>query len=1220
MIKYEKYFYLIATLICIFSSKVIGQWNRSEYLQYLKYSNPTDSVEALTFTDKTPPLAPYLTLDTLGYDSIQITLDFRGDATLDSFFVRGSDVGYPSSKTSETGILSGAIGDTVNLIHYEYPLAQSSKTYYLRVFVQDTVPNTAYRSVSKADLVPPDTFDTAPIVGLDPEIGITFSWRPSEIDLADVDSLRFDWTWSEYAEVSYWDTYVSIPWSIASVDSDTTISTIRFGYNCVIGEDGCPAQGLFYTNPLTDTSDVLNVSVKLVDNNKNYSNMDSVSTPVSIYREQPLQVTVTGFAEGATQDSIFLVANIRDWEAIRRNTFNLYKAYHNISTINISSEDTTGGVWPVQIGTLELDSTITCVFVSSFLSRGDTIIIGTWNGFANGSYGNPPVILGATSYWVFVDTFVVAYFNSPSSIVADTNGVDSIDVFLGGFDTYTDSTFIYATLTPDASPSKDSMATAIAYTSDADSINSWTFAHGLTDNVTIYIYVAVQNVSEQILWDSTSVIVPDMWNPEAGTLAYFNFVPPYNDSLSIDSSLTADAISFQIQVKKSAKDSWTTLGYLANTDVDSSFYLSGKLSYVGVDTQFLSLTWFDEEENASMSILDTLLPTGSPNSYIYLGTYDSTHTVLDSFKILINDSAISSTADVFVIDASDTITGTSNDTLIVNLPDTLFTQNPDTTYIWSIIVFTAGESPDTSDIATYPERSLPVEDNSPPNIRGTIELTYSPTDSFTITPTGLTSDSADFDRFIFVVYEEDGDSLYYIQYSNPASSYTFNFTNEPANYSWANDSAFAKVYALDEADNRSTAIWDTLVLGWDWIKAVCDTERHALSWFRIYRNPSDSTISGCDSLYQLSMEDVDTTTVDGDTIRIPIPEDLRYAYFNVKGMFSGNWSEGFDAWQYFEEVTIPANFVISAAGDSDTVNVAITKFGSDFVADTARIQYATNGAYPSTRTSGTNLWAGNPSTDSTQINNDNFTINVSDDDTVWARMFLGHKGNNHWNTETKSDTAYFPPLSPPAAGDCTFAWHCESTGDIRNEDPPGYSVGDVTPTVNSGAIITSARYSDGDSCVSIPTSYDRMVFDISSGDIVSADSGTFQCDFMVDDLTTSAEFFYFFNIDADNYFKLIGHASYNDELVLRWEGQNTLTNCTTTAANIQADTWYTLIIKWRIGSVTPNLSITINGHTVEVNSLTPLSTAPTTLNLGQYSGTNHPWFFDNVKIWKYWRD
>ena len=807
------------------------------------------------------------------------------------------------------------------------------------------------------------------------------------------------------------------------------------------------------------------------------------------------------------------------------------------------------------------------------------------------------------------------------TLASDTTGEDSVGLLADTYDPDTDSTFAYATLTPDATPSKDSLAACLDSIRVADSLLTWTFAHGLTNEGTVYLYIGAQDSDGNIVWDSTSVSVPDMWSPAAGTLAYFNFVPPYNDSLSIDSSLTADAVILVISVRKSANDSWTVISYLSNQAVDSSFSLSGILSYVGTDTQFVKFEWYDEAENVSVAILDTILPTGTPDSYVYLGLYDSTHTVLDSFKILINDSAVAATADVFVIDAADTVTGIDNDTLMANLPDTLVTHQADTTYIWNKIIFTSGEAPDTSDMATYPARSGTTDDEAAPNLRGSFAMTYTLTDSFTFTPTTLVSDSPDVAYILVVVTEEDGDSLYFIQYNDTASTYIINFTNDPANYSWSNDTLFSYAEAVDDSGNVSAQIKDTLVIEWDWIKAICDTARNTLTWVRVYRNTDDSTLtSPIDSLYQLSIEDIDTTTYAADSIRIAIPEALRYAYFNTKGMFSGNWSESFDAWEYFEEVNAPTNFTVTAAGDSDTTTVVATKFGADFIADTARIQYATAGAYPTSRTNGTNVWAGNPSTDSTQINNDNFVLNVTDGDTVWGRMYVGHKANDHWNVTTKSDTAKFPELSPPAAGDCTFAWHCESTGDMTLSDPAGYSAGDVTPTVSSGAVITSAVYSDGDSSLSIPTGADRMAFAITAEDIASQDSGTVQFDIRFSALATGYEWVNIFYIDADNYFRLQGNASSADELRLMWEGNNALLSVNTTAANIVDSTWYTCVIKWRQGTVDPTLSITINGETATQGAdLTALTSDPADLTFGQFGAVSHPWWIDNIKVWKYWR-
>jgi len=147
-------------------------------------------------SDIIPPRSPILALDTLGTDSTQLTLNFRGDATLDSFFARWDTTDYPASKAAGSELLTGGIGDTVNLIKWDYDLAYSSHTVYVRVFVQDTIPNSTYGQILKADAVPPDTA----LIAVDGTIvepnSLIMAFNPGKVSARDFKDVRIYYTLS----------------------------------------------------------------------------------------------------------------------------------------------------------------------------------------------------------------------------------------------------------------------------------------------------------------------------------------------------------------------------------------------------------------------------------------------------------------------------------------------------------------------------------------------------------------------------------------------------------------------------------------------------------------------------------------------------------------------------------------------------------------------------------------------------------------------------------------------------------------------------------------------------------------------------------------------------------------------------------------------------------------------------------------------------------------
>jgi len=116
----------------------------------------------------------------------------------------------------------------------------------------------------------PDTFLTKPTFTFNPGNLITAEWTPSEIKSGNIDSLIFT---HEMVEYDFYDPVrISIPWSIASVDSDTT-----FG-----------AEIVYSYLALSDTVDTMLYTVTLKDVNGNEISMAEQSLPMWMYLENDL--------------------------------------------------------------------------------------------------------------------------------------------------------------------------------------------------------------------------------------------------------------------------------------------------------------------------------------------------------------------------------------------------------------------------------------------------------------------------------------------------------------------------------------------------------------------------------------------------------------------------------------------------------------------------------------------------------------------------------------------------------------------------------------------------------------------------------------------------------------------------------------------------------------------------------------------------------------------
>ena len=186
---------LIVLIFITLSYNQFSDWSKWEN-QFSKVKEDTTSI-----VDTEPPLAPIVNLDTLGLDSMELEIDFRGVSDLDSFFAVWKMNSVPSSKSDGTLLASGGIGDTLNAnsIHFAHGIAEpyihQDSIPNLRVFVQDTIPNITSTTVKDTigDMWPPDPVSFATLyLPADSILGVNrCSLATSNFDVPDVVSWSF---------------------------------------------------------------------------------------------------------------------------------------------------------------------------------------------------------------------------------------------------------------------------------------------------------------------------------------------------------------------------------------------------------------------------------------------------------------------------------------------------------------------------------------------------------------------------------------------------------------------------------------------------------------------------------------------------------------------------------------------------------------------------------------------------------------------------------------------------------------------------------------------------------------------------------------------------------------------------------------------------------------------------------------------------------------------
>jgi len=113
--------------------------NRNDKWTTFANSNADTVAVDSTGSDVAPPTAPTVAIARNDADSLDMTVNFNAADDIDSIFVRG-DTSNPANKAAGDSIYTGVDTSDVNTKTFAHGMSASG-TYYLEVFVQDSVPN-----------------------------------------------------------------------------------------------------------------------------------------------------------------------------------------------------------------------------------------------------------------------------------------------------------------------------------------------------------------------------------------------------------------------------------------------------------------------------------------------------------------------------------------------------------------------------------------------------------------------------------------------------------------------------------------------------------------------------------------------------------------------------------------------------------------------------------------------------------------------------------------------------------------------------------------------------------------------------------------------------------------------------------------------------------------------------------------------------------------------
>lgn len=833
----KKIILLLLVLTCM------GYAQFPDWLKYKTY--PTfekDSVAVAVETDVTPPL-PAGSFVIAYVDTTQVNVKASGFAEVDSFMINFATSAYPTTRTGGTLLIAGSDSASINDDDIAANLTHTT-IYYFRLWIADTLDNwTTADSANSDTITTPDL--TAPTAGTLIASGVNY------------DSLKLQMTLSGNSDASSMARY-----ALDDYPADTSAGTLLFGWRAYKNIDTTMALGV-----LTQDS----VVYARVFHRDSLINLSYASDTGLVQYDDVGPLAGGLVINGVNYDSARIV--------ITREGAAESKAYYMVRyDPNTIPADTTAGTlalnWRAYVN---VDTTI---YINVPADSGNSLSY--WFGvFTRDSLGN---VDNSSDEGEIPNTPVPTI----ASYVADTLGTDSVEFDLSGY-AATGSSILrtwlgmsYSSIDPDTSAYGDSTYAL------SDSISSKHWAHGLTNEDTLYFYAITQNADGRLSVDYIdTLVVPDQWSPVAGTFTQ-GIKPIGMDTLIITSFAgTADLAAVYLDLW--SVDAWVNVYSGADSSVDSTIenLAVNSVSWDAEnDSLFARLRLYDEAGNYS-SAYDTLVAASDRDVKILS---DTSVSVIQAIRLYISADSNSTITDSSYFVIADCDTAFVGDTLVCNPPA------PADTQWYAARPRIAGAWGTMGAWYKYPEE--PTGDVTPPVAAAVFTATASDSSGITIVATGF-------------------------------------------------------------------AEWDTCII------------RYAAGDYPTAIDDGESVTATNDS-----------ATIDDDTFVLDLNENTTYYVRMFLGDSLNNWIAAGDA--NSDTLTTPMHELIPplpagafAATASDSTGITIAASGFPEAPDSIRIQYATT-AYPTTRTAGTNLYAGH---DTSAINDDLIAADLVCNTTYYVNMW-----------------------------------------------------------------------------------------------------------------------------------------------------------------------------------------------------------------------------------------
>jgi len=193
-----------------------------------------------------------------------------------------------------------------------------------------------------------------------------------------------------------------------------------------------------------------------------------------------------------------------------------------------------------------------------------------------------------------------------------------------------------------------------------------------------------------------------------------------------------------------------------------------------------------------------------------------------------------------------------------------------------------------------------------------------------------------------------------------------------------------------------------------------------------------------------------------------------------------------------------------------------------------------------------------------------------------------------------------------------FFWDMEDISDITNGG--GCSAGDVTPSINSDAVLSTTYKTSGANSLSCPTGYDHALFDVSTDDIVSLDEGTVTFDLWLSSVSNGSRQFVI-RADSSNFLECYIST---DHFIVKFVGGGTAVYVHHSYTGLAADTKYEITVKWERGAAT-TMSVDVNGTTSTTTTTLPATTSAVALYIGAQSGSTGAEYIDDFTVYDSWQ-